>query len=74
MADTKKYRFVGQHADSLDSGRPIGPGEFVDLTDEEIEQPHAAGLIQVGLLVEASGETEDTGGKSRQVRSKAKEE
>lgn len=36
----KKYRFVGTHPDTLDDGRPIAPGEFVYLTDDEMRLPH----------------------------------
>jgi hypothetical protein len=31
---TQQYRFVGSHADTLANGRPVEPGEFVELTDE----------------------------------------
>lgn len=45
-----RYRLVGDHAQILDSGQPIGPGEFVDL--DEVT-PHDQTLIDDGLLIAA---------------------
>lgn len=49
--DTKQYRFVGEHADNLASGRPIEPGEFVDLTDDDVRDPFNEAMIADGLLI-----------------------
>lgn len=51
-----RYRFVGDHADTLASGSPVGPGDFVDLTDEESGEPHNKMLIDDGSLIEAAEE------------------
>lgn len=49
----KKYRFIGDRAVILEGGQPLGPGEYVTLTDEQ-----AAGgnqmLINEGKLIDAS--------------------
>lgn len=43
-----KYRHVGRHADTLASGAPIGPGEFVTISDKDAkEEP----LIAEGVLI-----------------------
>lgn len=44
-----KFRFVGEHAVSLNGGRMLDPGEFtgnLDVKDDEV-----ARLIEEGLLV-----------------------
>jgi len=46
------FRFVGRHIDDLADGRTIEPGQFVDLTQAEIDDPHNAQRISEGLLVE----------------------
>lgn len=48
---TKKYRFVGSHAETLANGRPVEPGEFVDLTDEDVREAHNEMLIADGNLI-----------------------
>lgn len=53
MADeTRRYRFVGSHADALASGRPVEPGEFVELTEEEVNDPYNQTLIKDENLFE----------------------
>lgn len=47
--ESKTYRFVGIHADSLASGRPLEPGEFVELTSDEVKDNKPA--IDDGQLV-----------------------
>lgn len=48
-----KYRHVGRHADTLATGAPIGPGEFVTLTDAQAkEEP----LIEQGILISAESQ------------------
>lgn len=49
--EAKSYRFIGSHADQLSSGRPITPGEFLELTDEELREPHNEQLAADGLLL-----------------------
>lgn len=54
----KQYRFVGSHADMLASGRPVEPGEFVDLTDEEVRETHNEMLIADGNLIGVGDDAE----------------
>jgi pyruvate/2-oxoglutarate dehydrogenase complex dihydrolipoamide acyltransferase (E2) component len=48
-----KYRNVGNHAEDLADGRMIGPGEYVELSEEEADDPRAKDLIdsEVFLLI-----------------------
>lgn len=50
-ASTTSYRFVGSHADTTAAGAPIGPGDQVDLTDEEAKEPHNAMLLETGAII-----------------------
>jgi hypothetical protein len=49
-----QYRYVGDHAEILDSGAPVGVGEYVTLTDEQAEGQVAKALIEAGRLIDAS--------------------
>jgi|KBSMisStaDraftv2_1062788.scaffolds.fasta_scaffold62383_6 hypothetical protein len=51
-----KHRHVGRHADALNTGAPIGPGEFVELSDKEAKDEP---LVKEGTLIptEASKKT-----------------
>lgn len=53
VADVKtlQYRFVGDHAEILANGRPVEPGGFIDLTEEEVRDPFYEGLIHDGVLI-----------------------
>lgn len=57
-ATTGTHRHVGLHPDTLANGRSVGPGEFVDLTAEEIEDPHNAALIEAGVLLDTAAAEE----------------
>lgn len=59
-----KYRYVGLHADTLDDGRPVAPGDFVTLSDEDALLPHNAMLL-------ADGNLAATGEKSEQIQATA---
>lgn len=48
---TLQYRFVGDHAEVLANGRPVEPGEFVDLTEDELRDPFYEDLIHNGNLI-----------------------
>jgi hypothetical protein len=50
--ELKQYRFIGDHAESLDGGRPVAPGEYTGPIDPT--QPHNAQMIEQGLLIEGS--------------------
>lgn len=66
-----RFRYVGGHAETLDSGQPLGTGDYVELTDEDVRQPHAEMLIANGLLIGADkkGEHEEALAE-RRVRSR----
>jgi hypothetical protein len=53
-----EFRYVGSHADELDGGRPIGPGEFTGPIDPDA--PKNKQMIDDGLLVESKAPSEDT--------------
>jgi hypothetical protein len=46
-----QYRFVGSHADQTDDGRPLFPGDFVELTDDQLHEPHVEQLAHDGMLL-----------------------
>lgn len=45
-----EYRYIGKTPDTLANGRPVAPGEFVELSDEEIKTNQ--GLFEEGRLLE----------------------
>lgn len=51
----KSYRYIGEHAENLASGRPLEPGEFVDLTDEQLGESYNTHLLNEGLLIPVDG-------------------
>jgi hypothetical protein len=59
---TKKtsFRYVGTHVGDLHDGSPLEPGEFVQLDDDAITDPHNARLISEGLLLEVPAEKKET--------------
>lgn len=59
-----KFRYVDNHPVDLADGRPIAPGEFVFLSEEEADIPHNKSLIADGKLL-------PTGEKSEEVAEKA---
>jgi hypothetical protein len=62
MADPKKppgssggtYRYVGTHASMLESGAPLGMGDYVELDSANLS-PHDQALIDEGWLIDATG-------------------
>lgn len=48
-----RYRYVGAHADTLDSGQPVGPGDFVELEDEDVRLPQNEMFLADGRLIAA---------------------
>lgn len=62
-----EYRYVGSYATALRSGRPVGPGETMELTDEEVNANGA--MIEDGLLLEVQPTKS-----SRQKKSAGEEE
>lgn len=57
MSDLKEFRYVGDHAESLDGGRMIESGGFTGPIDVSEESPHNAQLYAQGLLVEVPNGT-----------------
>src|SRR3954470_13929029 len=52
------YRFIGNHAEILYDGRPIGVGDFVDLTEEELREPQVEMLAHDGVLIGTDDDSE----------------
>lgn len=46
----KEFRFIGDHAETLDNGRPVGPGEYTGSINEKASKN--AQLIRDGVLIE----------------------
>lgn len=57
--ETRRYRFVGAHAEDLAGGQQIVPGEFVDL-DENGERGNEQ-MIRGGALILAPEPEPDAG-------------
>lgn len=55
------YRFVGNHPDELDGGRPIEPGQLTGDIEVTDETPKLKQLIDDGLLVDSSESGSPTG-------------
>lgn len=70
----KKYRYVGNHAETLDDGRPVAPGDYVHLTDEEMKSPQNSSLAAEGVLIGMSdaGEEQIDKAETRVKREEAK--
>lgn len=43
---TTPFRFVGSVPTTLADGRPVEPGEYVELTEDEVNDEYNADLIQ----------------------------
>jgi pyruvate/2-oxoglutarate dehydrogenase complex dihydrolipoamide acyltransferase (E2) component len=54
-----KYRNVGNHAEDLADGRMVGPGEYVEIDDEQLKEGRNADLIDTGVFIEI-GEVQAT--------------
>jgi pyruvate/2-oxoglutarate dehydrogenase complex dihydrolipoamide acyltransferase (E2) component len=55
-SNTERYRFVGGHPVVLDGGMPIGPGEFLHLTEEQVGANQS--LVDSGSLILAEADAE----------------
>lgn len=57
----KEYRFIGSHAEELDGGRPIAPGDYTGPIEANAdENPKNAALVEEGLLIEATAPEPDS--------------
>jgi hypothetical protein len=70
-----QYRYIGSRAEMLANGRPVGPGETFELTDEEIREPHNEMLVADGKIigVEAEAEHQQTLAERRASRRQSSE-
>lgn len=41
-----KYRNIGRHPEDFPGGKSIGPGEEIELTEEEAQHPRVAQLLK----------------------------
>lgn len=58
-----EYKWVGDHPQDLASGLVLAPGETVELSDDDVHDPHNDGLIQNGGLIKVpSSEKKQKGG------------
>lgn len=48
-----QYRFIGSRATILESGQPLAPGDYVTLTEEQIQGQNKM-LLDEGALIDAS--------------------
>lgn len=53
MAKSKtfQYRMVGNHVEDLLDGQTAGPGDFVDLTEDQLREPLIERLIADDKLI-----------------------
>jgi len=49
-----RYRYIGYHATILESGQPLGPGDYVDMTADDLSKGINATLFEDGKLIDAS--------------------
>ena len=71
-----KYKFVGEHPEDLASGQLLEPGESVNLTNEEADDPHNQALMADGKLI-GTGDASDKrveSAKEKAARDARKEE
>lgn len=52
-----EFKYVGRHADELDGGRPIAPGEYTGPIELGEEGSHNSNLAEAGLLIEVEDGT-----------------
>jgi len=65
------YRYIGRSATTLESGQPIGPGEYVTLTDEDMVGQNQM-YLDDGSFIDATGV--DLGATSNEPAPQATEE
>lgn len=59
-----KHRFVGMHADTVykgDNAVPVAPGDFVTLSDKDMENEDNLPMLSEGMLVQVSELKKSTG-------------
>lgn len=50
-SEKSRFRSVSSHVEDLADGRTVPPGEFIELTDDELQDPHNLRLLQEGVLM-----------------------
>jgi hypothetical protein len=70
----QSFRYVGTTAHTLESGKPLEPGDFVYLDDEELGSPYNQTLLDEGVLIKMDPpeEKEEPSGKESGIKSSAK--
>lgn len=60
-----EYKLVGStHPEDLADGRVIGVGETVELSDEDLSDPHNQRLLEEGLLISTEQPKQTSGRKT----------
>lgn len=54
-----KYLYVGDHADTLDAGRPVAPGDPVPASAVNPKSSHDKQLLDEGALIEPAQEKKE---------------
>lgn len=55
---TLRYRYVGDHADTLPGGRPLEIGSYVDLTEDELRHVLVEDMAHRGALIGTDDDSE----------------
>ena len=67
------YRYVGEVPGELATGRPIEPGEYVELSGDEVNDVFNAEMIYDGRLIEAEEKHVQAARKSQRDEEKVQE-
>jgi hypothetical protein len=54
VTTSETYLFVGDHAETLASGRPVAPGDTIDAGDLSPDDPHDRALLDDGRLADTT--------------------
>ena len=50
---TTKYRYTGTHVADMEGGRPLAPGDYVDLSETDLIG-HTREMVDMGYLIDAN--------------------
>jgi hypothetical protein len=53
-----QYRLISEHPEDLTDGRVVGPGEFVDLDEDQLRETRTEELIAQGKLIPTEDEAQ----------------
>lgn len=68
-----EYKVNSRHVEDLANGRPVEPGQVVDLSSEDVEKPHNQRLIEEGVLLPVASEEERNEADHKALVAKAEE-